>query len=172
MPFTPFHIGPSAWLAFYLRKKINPLVFIFSNVFIDIEPLLIGLYWPWQWAHGYYHTFLIGSLVGVAVGMICYLSKGIFERLNWLLRLQYGISFKSMLFSAILGVWFHILLDALVDPNIHPFFPIKANPFFGFISLSVARWLYALCFIPAVLLFMKNYSKGRPVQKYNRFSKE
>jgi len=167
MPFTPFHIGPSAWLALYLREKINPLVFILSNVFIDIESLLIGLYWPWQWAHGYCHNFLIGSLVGFAVGIICYLGKGIFERLNRLLHLQYRISFKKMLFSAILGVWFHILLDALVDPNIHPFFPIKVNPFFGFIPLFVVKWLCALCFIPAVLMFMKNYNKNRPVQENN-----
>jgi len=167
MPFTLLHIGPSAWLALYFREKIDPLVFILVNVVIDIEPLLIGLYWPWLWAHGYFHNFLIGSLVGLAVAIICYLSKGIFEGLKRLLRLEYSISFKKMLFSAILGIWFHVLLDALGDPDVHPFFPIQANPFFGFIPLSIAKWLYALCFIPAGWLFMKNYNKNQPKQKYN-----
>jgi hypothetical protein len=169
MPFTPFHIGLSAWLALSLRGKIDPVVFVLSNVFIDIEPMLIGLYWPGLWAHGYLHTFLAGLPVGVVIGIICYFGRGVFERLKPLLRLQYEISFKNMLFSAVLGTWFHIILDALVDPDIHPFFPMKANPFFGFIPLSLARWLYALCIVPAALLFIKNYKKGRPVNKYNRF---
>jgi hypothetical protein len=160
MPFTPFHFGPSAWVALQLQKKLDVPVFVLANVFIDLEPLLIGLYWPWLWAHGYCHTFLIGSLIGFVLGVIAYLGKGILEGLMRLLRLQYSTGFKKITLSAILGVWFHVLLDALVDPNTHPFFPLKFNPFFGLISLSVAHWLYSLCFIPVILLYIYNRKKS------------
>jgi hypothetical protein len=160
MPFTPFHIGPSALLALSLRGKIDPVIFVLANVFIDIEPLLIGLYWPSLWAHGYVHNFFMGILAGFATAIICYLGKGILERLRLFLHLGFKISFKNMVFSAILGIWFNIIVDALVGPDMHPYFPIKINPFYGFISLPALKFLCVLCFVPATLLFLKNYNKG------------
>ena len=62
MPFTPFHFGPSATIAFPLRGKIDIPVFILANVAIGIEPLtvmILNLSYP---LHGYAHSFLGGGL--------------------------------------------------------------------------------------------------------------
>ena len=160
MPFTPFHFGPSAWLALYSRGKTDVLIFVLVNVVIDVEPLLVGLYWPCLWAHGYCHNLLIGSLVGFVFGIIAYFGRGILEILKRLLNLRYRTSFKKIVLSAILGVWFHIVLDALVESSIHPFFPLQINPFFGFIPPSLVIGIFSLCFIPITLIYISNYKKS------------
>jgi len=162
MPFTPLHIGPSTWLALRFEQKIDLPVFVLANFVLDLEPLLIGLYWPYLWAHGYYHNFLIGSLIAFIWAIIAYFGRGVLQSLMQLLHLPYVTNFRKILVSAILGIWFHILLDAPLDADMHPFFPIKNNPFFGLYSLSTARWLCTLCFIPALLLYISKVKKKVP----------
>ena len=45
MPFTPFHFGAHACIAIPLRKIIDIPVFILSNIIIDIEPLIVMIFW-------------------------------------------------------------------------------------------------------------------------------
>ena len=44
MPFTPFHFGPHACVAFAANKKIDIPVFILANIAVDIEPLSVMLF--------------------------------------------------------------------------------------------------------------------------------
>jgi len=68
MPFTPFHFGAHACVAFPFNKKIDIPVFILANVAIDIEPLLVitlNLHYP---LHGYAHTFIGAIFIGTLWG--------------------------------------------------------------------------------------------------------
>jgi len=154
MPYTPLHIGPGILIGLPLKDKVDLPVLILVNIVIDIEPLLIGLYWPWYYAHAYYHTFLVGSLLGVMSGLIAYPGRGALGRLMKMLHLPYSPDLKKMILSGVLGVWLHIFVDSLAEPSIRPFFPAKFNPYYGLISLSITRLICSLSFIPAVLLYV------------------
>ena len=67
--------------------------------------------------------------------------------------LSYEANFPKMLISAMLGIWFHNLLDAFTAPDIYVFYPLKINPFFGLLSRSAAGWLYSVSFVLALLLY-------------------
>ncbi len=154
MPFTPYHFGPSACIALPLRKYIDIPVFILANVVIDLEPLaviLFGLNYP---LHGYFHTFLVGTVVALVWGLIAYWGKSILQRLMKLFHLSYETNFRKMLLSAILGIWFHILLDGQLYTNIQPFWPLKANPLYGLLSYNTVYLICKISFLPAIVLYI------------------
>jgi membrane-bound metal-dependent hydrolase YbcI (DUF457 family) len=154
MPFTPYHFGPSACIALPLRKYIDIPVFILANVAVDLEPLaviLFGLNYP---LHGYFHTFLVGTVVALAWGLIAYWEKSILQRLMKLFHLSYQSNFRKMLLSAILGIWFHILLDGQLYTDIQPFWPFKANPLYGLLGYKAVYLICKISFLPAIFLYI------------------
>jgi membrane-bound metal-dependent hydrolase YbcI (DUF457 family) len=154
MPFTPYHFGPSACIALPLRKYIDIPVFILANVVVDFEPLAVmvfGLNYP---LHGYLHTFLGGAAVGFFWALIAYSGKNFLQRLMKLFRISYQSSFCKMLFSALLGVWFHILLDSPLYADIHPFWPFRTNPAYGLLNHQTVYLLCKISFLPAVVFYI------------------
>jgi membrane-bound metal-dependent hydrolase YbcI (DUF457 family) len=154
MPFTPFHFGPSGFVGLAFRKWIGLPVFVLANVVIDLEPgivLLFGLDYP---AHGLCHTFLVGAGVGVVWAFAAFWSRGLIGRLMRLFGLGYETNLRKVLVSAVLGVWFHVLLDSFCWPDVQPFWPLHANPF---LSLATIKTVYLLCsisFVPAIGLYI------------------
>lgn len=154
MPFTPFHFGPSSCIAFPLQKYIDVPVFIFANIVVDIEPLIVialNLNYP---LHGYVHTFLIGSVVGIAWAIFSYAGQNIFQWIMKKVHLPYNTNFKKILISALLGVWFHVLLDAPIYFDIRPFYPFASNPLYGLMTNFLAYIVCGISFIPAVILYL------------------
>jgi membrane-bound metal-dependent hydrolase YbcI (DUF457 family) len=153
MPFTPFHFGPNSLVALPLRRYVDFPVFVLSSVAVDLEPLAVMLLEPDYPLHGYFHTFLIGSFVGIAWAVVSFMSRRIFKCLMDLIRLPYNTSFRIMLISGILGVWFHVLLDAPMHADIRPFYPLEANPLFGLLSSSTIYLICTIAFIPTLSLW-------------------
>jgi len=154
MPFTPYHFGPSACIALPLRKYIDIPVFILANVAVDLEPLaviLLDLNYP---LHGYFHTFLCGVVVALAWGLVAYSGKSILQRLMKLFHLSYKTNFRKMLLSAILGIWFHILLDGQLYTDIQPFWPFKTNPMYDLLSYNTIYLICKISFLPAIVLYI------------------
>ena len=154
MPFTPYHFGPSACIALPLRKYIDIPVFILANVAVDLEPLAVILFDLNYPLHGYFHTFLVGTVVALVWGLIAYWGKSILQRLMKLFHLSYETNFRKMLLSAILGIWFHILLDGQLYTDIQPFWPLNSNPFFNLITPKTVRLLCTISFLPAIVLYI------------------
>ena len=68
MPFTPFHFGPHASVAFPLNRWIDIPVFLAANIAVDMEPFIV-MNWSLDYPlHGYCHTLLFGGLIGVLLG--------------------------------------------------------------------------------------------------------
>jgi len=154
MPFTPYHFGPSGFVGLALRKWIDIPVFILANVAVDLEPLaviLFGLNYP---LHGYFHTFLVGTVVALVWGLIAHSGKSILQQLMKLFHLSYETNFRKMLLSAILGIWFHILLDGQLYTDIQPFWPLKANPLYGLLSYNTVYLICKISFLPAIVLYI------------------
>lgn len=154
MPFTPFHFGPSGCLALPLQKYVDVPVFVLANVVVDIEPLAVmtlGLPLP---IHGYFHTLLIGSALGIIWGLIAWSFRGLTRKIMRLLRLPYLPSLSKTLISAILGIWFHVFLDALIYADVRPFYPFAGNPVLGLFSVKQLYLICSLSFIPAVAFYL------------------
>ena len=103
MPFTPYHFGPSGFVALVLRRWIDIPVFILANVIVDIEVLIaaiLGLGYP---IHRYAHTLLIGVVVGAVWGALACKAKPALMRAMQQLRIPYKTNFWKMVISGILG---------------------------------------------------------------------
>ena len=70
-----------------------------------------------------------------------------------LLRVNYLSSLPKMILSAVLGAWFHILLDAPIYLDIKPFYPLDANPLYGVIAPGLVYIICAVSFIPAIIMY-------------------
>ena len=144
MPFTPFHLGPALALGLPLRRYVHAPTFILANVIVGIEPFLVlflGLRYP---LHGYLHTFFLAFFVGLALGYAMFLLKKILHPLYKAFLLESGnnLSLKSFMFAGILGTTLHVLLDSPLYDDIHPFYPLTANPLYNpALSLEV----YSIC---------------------------
>ena len=154
MPFTPFHFGVSACVALPLNRYIDLPVFVLANVAIDIEPLIVMIFDLAYPLHGYAHTLLGGTIIGVLCGVLANSAKSplsfVIERM---LRLSYSNSLKKYIFSGVSGTWFHIFLDSTLYTDIKPFYPFNSNPLFGIVQSDTVYKYCALAFIPAILLY-------------------
>ena len=96
MPFTPYHFGPSGFVALALRKWIDIPVFVLANVVVDVEVLVIAYLRLGRPIHRYCHTLAIGAVVGAAWGILAYfLLRRLFQLIMNLLAIRYrpgGIS--------------------------------------------------------------------------------
>lgn len=154
MPFTPFHFGPSALIALPLNRYLDIPSFVLVNVVVDIEPLIVmlnNLSYP---VHGYAHTFLGATLVGIGCGGILNIfKKPLASIMTKGFRLNYQSTFIKFIISGILGAWFHVLLDAPLYSDIKPFYPILTKPLYGSISQKIMYEYCLISFFSALLLY-------------------
>ncbi len=154
MPFTPFHFGPHACVALPLQRYVDVPIFIGANVAIDIEPLLVMIYRFDYPLHGYCHTLLFGSVVGLLLGFVVFPFCKLIEKAMSLLRLPYSTSLLKMTVSGMLGAWMHILFDMPLYRDIIPFYPLSANPLYGVLSAKVIYGICALLFLAGLVLYL------------------
>jgi hypothetical protein len=132
MPFTPYHLGPAFALGLPLRKRMHAPTFLFANVVLDVEPLLVLLLSLDYPLHGYLHTSLMSILIGFILGYVMFLLEGHLRPLHMTLLLESGpgLDLRSFLFAGISGTMLHILMDSPLYDDIRPFYPSPMNPLF------------------------------------------
>jgi len=164
MPLTPFHFGPSATVAIPLYNKIDVFVFVLANVVIDIEPLIVmtnKLHYP---LHGYAHTLIGAIILGSVWGIIAWIFRAPIKTIvQDVFRFPFKPSKGKMILSGILGACFHVLLDSPLYSDIKPFYPSTYNPMFGLIGHSLMYILCAIFFVPAIVLYVYQTSKKKPL---------
>jgi membrane-bound metal-dependent hydrolase YbcI (DUF457 family) len=168
MPITPYHFGPSVFVGLTLRKWLDIPVFVLANVVVDIE-VLFNHHWP---MHRYFHTLLIGAVVGAIWGIAAYPLRHFFEKITQMLRIPYQTSLWKMAVSGVLGVWLHVVIDAIYHWDVQIFWPSKAKPLYGLISQG---WVKAICvafffaalilYTTAVLSYVKQNKARKTIQK-------
>ena len=129
MPFTPYHFGPNAFLGFIFRKWLDLPAIVLANVIVDVEVLFARGNFAHR--HWHWHTLLGGLIVGAIFGLLLYILKPIriFLRLVMnLFRIPYRPGLCKMVISSILGVWLHVIIDAVYHYDVQPFWPCyKSN---------------------------------------------
>ena len=68
MPFTPLHMGPGLAVKAVMQRKFSLLVFGWSQVVIDLQPLLAMTTGRVE-LHGFSHTLLGATLIGLLCGL-------------------------------------------------------------------------------------------------------
>jgi len=132
------------------KRWIDLPVFVLANVTVDIEVLLYN-HWPF---HRYAHTLLIGAGVGIIWAIGAYFLRGWFRSFMNKMRLSYESNFKKVLLSAILGVWFHVLIDAFYHYDVNIFWPSRAKPLYRLISQQQVSFFCLVFWALAIALYL------------------
>lgn len=154
MPFTPFHFGPGILFGILLLRHLDLPALLVASVVVDLEPLIVittGANYP---LHGFFHTFLGGTLVAAVLSLAMYRLSGCTSIIARAFGIRQTPSPRSVAAASFLGVYSHLLLDAPLYGDIKPFFPITSNPLF---FPEVAGAIYASCAV-AFLIGMLAYA--------------
>lgn len=147
MPFTPYHVGPGIAVKAALPRKFSLLIFAWAQIVMDLQPLLVILTGIGR-HHGVTHT-LIGAVVLGAVSAVS--GKFLIEWVLswWKKKPRLVLGWGAVLFSAWLGSFSHVLIDALVYPDVELLWPfVWGNPlWFGFSMWGMIRF----CVISGVI---------------------
>ena len=176
MPFTPYHFGPSGFVGLVFKKWIDLPVFVLANVVVDVEVLIIEIFhlgWP---VHRYAHTLLLGAVVGALWGVAAYPLRPVFNKVMQLFRIPYQSSLKMMIVSGVLGVWLHVLIDAVDHFDLRLFWPNTTISLYQllhpYIRQGYVKIICLIFFVPAIILYILTVIKSRKNLKQTRTSIE
>jgi len=127
-----------------------------SSVIPDVEPFYALTFQPSMPFHGFFHSYLGASILGVLVAAVLYPLRGVSSRIVTAFRLPHkSSSFRRLLLTSLFGVYSHVFLDSFLYEEMMPFYPLEANPFIGVASLD-ARYdaMYGFCSVSFLLGFV------------------
>lgn len=160
MPFTPFHMGPGLVVKAILRRRFSLMVFGWSQVAIDLQPLVAIVTGRGE-LHGFSHTAIGATLIGLACGMtgkplgelgLCILGLRRYAAITW------QVSFVS----AFIGTYSHVLIDSIMHADITPLAPLAlSNPLHGLISIEALHiWCVASAIVgSAAFLLIERFTQ-------------
>jgi len=161
MPYTPFHLGPALFIGLLLFPILDLPTFIIANVIVDIEPFLVILFQLDYPLHGYFHSYLGGTIIAVILAVVMFLIKDYMQVVMNVFKLYQKSSFKQILSTSLLGVYLHISLDSPLYLDIKPFWPLDFNPLYGVGSGFEIYGICSICFLIAFILYVYRLIKMR-----------
>ncbi len=147
MPFTPIHMGPGILLKAILQGSFSLMVFGWTQVIMDIQPLIVLLSGEGH-LHGFTHTYIGATLIGA------------FSAITGKYAAEFGlrttgaagflpVGWLVTIVSAFVGAYSHVLLDSLMHSDLQPFFPfLTVNPFLHLVSIET---LHKFCLYSGLL---------------------
>ena len=156
MPLTPFHLGPGLLIGLLLLSFIDFPTFLVANVIVDVEPILVLFFDLDYPLHGFFHSFLGGTLVAFLLAAVMSKVRDSLSPLLSFFKLEQKSSFKNILLASLSGIYIHILLDSRMHRDIQPFYPWDFNPFLSSSALP-GLWVHLLCvwcFMGAAVIYV------------------
>jgi len=166
VPFTPFHLGPALLFGLAFSSTFDLLTLLIASVIPDVEPfciLLFNLSWP---SHGFFHSYVGSSILVVLVAVVVHLLRDKLTSVMLKFQVSQKSSFKKILFTSFVGVYFHVFLDSLLYRKMNPLYPLQGNPFVGLIPNIADMAVYGFCsvsFILGIILYVYKIRKGTAV---------
>jgi membrane-bound metal-dependent hydrolase YbcI (DUF457 family) len=128
-------MGPGLTFKAVLNKRFSLMVFGWSQIVIDLQPLFVLTTGRGE-LHGFSHTLLGAALIGLVCGAS---GKSLGELGLRILReprhlpIPWGVSFAS----AFIGTYSHIFIDSVMHVDVLPLMPLsKDSPLRGIISIN------------------------------------
>jgi hypothetical protein len=158
MPFTPFHMGPGILIKSLLQGSFSLMVFGWSQIVMDIQPLIAMLTGVGK-LHGFTHTYLGATLIAIfSAGTGKYLAQwALFHVFSTApsISIRWWVAFLS----AFVGAYSHVALDSIMHMDMMPLFPLSsANSMLGLISVSA---LHTFCIYTALIGAVLYFSVSR-----------
>jgi membrane-bound metal-dependent hydrolase YbcI (DUF457 family) len=153
VPFTPFHLGPALLFGLALFAIFDLPTLLVASVIPDLEPFCVIYFHVSDYPlHGFFHSYLGSSILGVLAPFIVYPLRSLLNMLMVAFRIPQKSSFKRILFTSFAGVYFHVFLDSFLYEEMVPFYPFQGNPFINILSsYDSYRVVYGFCSITAIL---------------------
>lgn len=121
-------------------RHFSFMVFGGSQVLMDLEPL-VGLIQDRPVLHGYTHTLAGALLIGLVAALI---GRPISA---WVLRVlaigHHPLTWPAAFAGAMLGTFSHLVLDAVMHSDIHPWWPFADGN--GLLKIIPISSLHLLC---------------------------
>ncbi|MBS3957761.1 MAG: DUF4184 family protein [Clostridiales bacterium] len=169
MPFTPYHMGPGILVKSLLRGSFSLMVFGWTQVIMDTQPLVVMLTNRGT-LHGFTHTYA----AAVAIALFAAVSGKYLAQVALRLgprptRRALTVPWSVAFASAFIGSLSHVALDSLIYTDIRPFAPVsQANPSLGLIPSSAVYDLSMVAgLLGAVIFFAVTFLRSRHNQGVN-----
>ncbi|KLV05403.1 hypothetical protein ABT56_11855 [Photobacterium aquae] len=147
MPFTPLHMGPSLVMKAALGRTFSVTVFGWSQILIDIQPLLVMLGYNGE-LHGTSHSLLGAAVIAIIAAIT---GKPLGELGLRIMRWDcYApISWKIAFITAFIGTFSHVLIDSVMHVDVNLLYPFGTLNFLhGVVSISQ---LHQICIVSGVI---------------------
>lgn len=148
MPFTPFHLGPGLLLGLLALRWLDLPTVLVASVLVDIRAALVFFDVLTGPLHGPFHTFLGATLLGVVLIAVSLPVRPTLDSVLAWFRLPQEPSVTRIVAGACVGVWLHIVLDAILYADMAPLAPLSGNPLLGLIGVTA---VYIACLVAGVL---------------------
>ena len=164
MPFTPFHIGPGIAIKALLQGSFSLMVFGWTQVVMDLQPLLVILTGQGH-LHGFSHTYIGATLIAVFCALSGkYLAEFALRLLSINAPEYLPIAWWVAVLSAFVGSYSHVLIDSIMHVDMQPLFPFSnANSLLGGMSVEL---LHRLCIYLGVVGSMVYFIIYWRLQRY------
>ena len=127
MPFTPIHMGPGLLIKSVLRSSFSLMVFGWTQIVMDIQPLIVMLSGDGH-VHGFTHTYVGAILIAIFSAVTGkYLSEFALKLLAVPTPNSGKIFWWVSFLSAFIGSFSHVLLDIVMHRDVEPFFPFTTE---------------------------------------------
>ncbi|MFB6294233.1 MAG: hypothetical protein ABEI97_00590 [Candidatus Nanohaloarchaea archaeon] len=148
MPFTVFHLGPAVLFGLLLYRYLDLPTFVAANVVVDLRAavIFVGL-WEGQ-IHGPMQTFLGATLTAVVLAAAVHWFYPWIQQVMRQVGLEQVRQRRRILAAAVAGTWLHVVMDAMLWPDMQPFAPSMWNPFLGVVAVDT---MYAFTIAAGVL---------------------
>lgn len=162
MPVTPLHLGPGVLFKAFAGSHLSLTMFSFTQVTMDLEVLLRFAVGSAR-LHGFTNSVLgatVVLLISVPVGRpLCewflrWWNRQLSEvQARWL-GVPEDVPWRAAWAGGVLGVYSHVLLDAIMHADARPWMPFsQSNPFVDIIAIDQLNLLCLIAvFIGALLM--------------------
>lgn len=142
-------MGPGLLLKAILQGSFSLMVFGWTQVVMDIQPLIVMITGEGH-LHGFSHTYVGATLIAIFSALT---GKYLSELGLWILRIREtrhsNIAWSVVFISAFIGSFSHVLLDSIMHSDVQPFYPFNLdNPMLKLISINA---LHKLCLYSGLL---------------------
>ena len=166
MPFTPVHMGPGVLIKSLLRGGFSLMVFGWSQIIMDIQPLIVLITGQGH-LHGFSHTYVGATLLAIFSALT---GKYLSQFGLWFLHITPSISthiaWWVVVLSAFIGCYSHVLIDSIMHSDLQPFSPISLhNPFLNLLSVTT---LHKVCLYSGLAGALIYYTAQWLIQKKDK----
>lgn len=148
MPFTPIHMGPGLLIKSLLQGAFSLMVFGWSQIVMDIQPLVVLLTGEGH-LHGFSHTYLGASLLAIVSALSGKYLANIGLKFMAIIDKTGAVDWFTAVLSAFIGCFSHVAIDSIMHADLQPFYPwIQNNALLGLVSIER---LHKLCLYSGLL---------------------